>query len=36
MESARDIVNTKMLADKFVKQWRNQHDNDIRTKNKMK
>ena len=36
MESARDIVNTKMPADKFVKQWRNQHDNEIRTKNKMK
>ena len=36
MDSARDIVNTKMSADEIVKQWRNQHDNEIRSKNKSK
>ena len=36
MDSARDIVNTKMSADKIVMQWRNQHDNKIRSRNKSK
>ena len=34
MDSARDIVNTKMPADEIVKQWRNQHDSEIRSRNK--
>ena len=36
MDSARDIVNTKMSADEIVKQWRNQHDNEILSRNKSK
>ena len=36
MDLARDIVNTKMSVDKIVKQWRNQHDNKIRSRNKSK
>ena len=36
MDLARDIVNTKMSVDKIVKQWRNQHDNEIRSRNKSK
>ena len=36
LESARDIVNTKMPVDEFVKQWRNQHDNERRNRNKSK
>ena len=36
MDLARDIVNTKMLVDKIVKQWRNQHDKEIRSRNKSK
>ena len=32
MDSARDIVNTKMSVDEIVKQWRNQHDNKIRSR----
>ena len=38
MNSARDIVNTKMPADKFIKQWKNKHDNEtkIRSKNKQR
>ena len=36
MDSARDIINTKMSADKIIKQWRNQHDNEIRSRNKSK
>ena len=36
MDSARDIVNTKMSVDKIVKQWRNQHNNEIRSRNKSK
>ena len=36
MDSARDIVYTKLPADEFVKQWRNQHDNEIRNRNKSK
>ena len=36
MDSARDIVNTKMPEDEIVKQWRNQHNNKIRSRNKIK
>ena len=36
MDLARDIVNTKMPVDKIVKQWRNQQDNEIRSRNKSK
>ena len=36
MDSARDRVNTKMSVDKIVKQWRNQHNNKIRSRNKSK
>ena len=36
MDSARDRVNTKMSVDKIVKQWRNQHNNEIRSRNKSK
>ena len=36
MDSAKDIVNTKMSADEIVTQWRNQHDNEIRSRNKSK
>ena len=36
MDSARDIVKTKMSADEIVKQWRNQHNNEIRSRNKTK
>ena len=36
MDVARDIVNKKMSADKIVKQWRNQHHNEIRSRNKSK
>ena len=36
MDSARDIVNTKMPADEIIKQWRNQHNNEIRSRNKIK
>ena len=30
MNSARDIANTKMTGGKFIKQWRNKHDDKIR------
>ena len=36
MDLARGIANTKMPADEFVKQWRNQYDNEIRHRNKLK
>ena len=36
MNSARDIANSKVKADKFIKQWRNKHDDKIRAKNKSK
>ena len=36
MNSARDIVNTKMPAGEFIKQWRNKHDDETRAKNKSK
>ena len=34
MNLARDIANTKMPADRFIKQWKNKHDNDTRIRNK--
>ena len=36
MNSARDIVNTKMPGGEFIKQWRNKRDDEIRAKNKSK
>ena len=36
MNSARDIVNSKMNADELVKQWKIEHDGEIRAKNKAK
>ena len=36
MNSARDIVNTKMPADQFIKQWKNKHDDETRIRNKNK
>ena len=36
MNSARDIANSKMKGDKFIKQWKNKHDDEIRAKNKSK
>ena len=36
MNLARDIVNTKMPVDKFVKQWKNIFDNKTRSRNKSK
>ena len=36
MNTARDIVNTKMPADKFIKQWKNKHDDETRIRNKNK
>ena len=36
MNSARDIANSKMKGDEFIKQWRNKHNDEIRAKNKSK
>ena len=36
MNSARDIANTKMTGEKFIKQWRNKHNDKIRAKSKSK
>ena len=36
MNSARDIINSKMNGDKLVKQWKTNHDRKIRAKNKAK
>ena len=36
MNSARDIMNTKMPAGEFIKQWRNKHNDKTRFKNKSK
>ena len=36
MNSARDIANSKMKGDEFIKQWKNKHDDEIRAKNKSK
>ena len=36
MNSARDIVNTKIPADEFIKQGKNKHDDKTRIQNKNK
>ena len=36
MNSARDIINSKMNGDKLVKQWKIKHDGEVRAKNKVK
>ena len=36
MNSARDIINSKMNGDELVKQWKTNHDGEIRSKNKAK
>ena len=36
MNAARDVINSKMNRDKLVKQWKNNHDREIRAKNKAK
>ena len=36
MNLARDIINSKMNGDKLVKQWKTNHDGEIRSKNKAK
>ena len=36
MNSARDIVNTKIPVGEFIKQWRNKCDEETRAKNKSK
>ena len=36
MNSARDIVNSKMKGDKLFKQWKIKHDREVRAKNKAK
>ena len=36
MNAARDIINSKTNKDKFIKQWRTNHDGEIRAKNKAK
>ena len=36
MNSARDIINSKMNGNKLVKQWKTNHDGEIRAKNKAK
>ena len=36
MKSARDIVNTKMPACEFTKQWKNKHNDETRIRNKNK
>ena len=36
MNSARDIINSKMDGDELVKQWKINHDREIRVKNKAK
>ena len=36
MNSARDLANSKMKGDEFIKQWKTTHDNEVRAKNKNK
>ena len=36
MNSARDIINSKMNWDELVKQWKTNHDGELRSKNKAK
>ena len=36
MNAARDIINSKINGDELVKQWKTNHDGEIRAKNKAK
>ena len=36
MNAARDIINSKMNRDELIKQWKTNHDEEIRAKNKAK
>ena len=36
MNSARDLINSKMNGDELVKQWKTNHDREVRAKNKAK
>ena len=36
MNAARDVINSKMNGDKLVKQWKTNHDREIRAKIKAK
>ena len=36
MNSARDIINSKMNGDELIKQWKTNHDGEIRAKNQAK
>ena len=36
MNAARDIINSKINRDKLIKQWKTNHDREIRAKNKVK
>ena len=36
MNSARDIMNSKMKGDELIKQWKIKHDGEVRAKNKAK
>ena len=36
MNAARDVINSKMNGDELVKQWKTNHDGEIRAKNKAK
>ena len=36
MNAARDVINSKMNRDKLIKQWKTNHDGEIRAKNKAK
>ena len=36
MNSARDIINSKMNGEELVKQWKTNNDREIRAKNKVK
>ena len=36
MNSARDIINSKINRDELVKQWKIKHDGEVRAKNKAK
>ena len=36
MNAARDVINSKMNKDELIKQWRTNHNGEIRAKNKAK
>ena len=36
MNAARDVINSKMNKDELIKQWRTNHNGEIRAKNKTK